>query len=151
MVRHCFTAGGGLPFHGEQQQEEVKRNSDLGSTPARGIVLDKERLQHLYGGRLCWILRKVPTAYRGRIGLGAPRCNKMSGEARIVNCFLLAEMNMKTHFYWRVKGGSFRRSLALHGMRFSDIKRCVGNKVYAWVVVDVREYAEPKSGRGLYR
>ena len=116
----------------------------LGQCPVRSLVLKQQWLDKIYSGRKTWELRSRYTNIRGRIGLIASGTGVISGEARIVKCFLLGERGSKSGC-WKIKEGTFKDTKRKHGCEERDISRYCSQKVYAWVLAGIKQYDDPIS------
>ena len=127
---------------GSDKDNDVRMDETLPSTsqtlPSSSLIIQQRLLEKIYSGQKSWELRSKSTKKRGRIGLISSGSCRISGEACLVDCFCLREVDR--FGVSRFPLGSFTETFEKHRCTEDEINFHSKGSVYAWVLVEVTKY-----------
>ena len=110
----------------------------LQSLPSSSLIIQQPSLEKIYSGHKTWELRSKGTKKRGRIGLISRGSGLISGEAWLIDCVCLREIDDSGLL--TLGHGSFEDTFDKHRCTEEDINLSCQDNVYAWVLGKVRKY-----------
>ena len=102
------------------------------------LIMPGSCLEKIFSGEKSWDLRSKSTKKRGRIGLISSGSGKISGEAWVIDCLCLREVDSSG--VSRLRHGSFEEFFEKHRCTEDEINLYFNGNVYAWVLGKVSKY-----------